>query len=115
MKSKALEYFLQPPARYNCAQAVLAAYREVTGDCRCTLESFQTLGGGRAPEGICGALHAACLLCPEATPSLQAAFQAQTGALTCHALKKPDVPCTDYVALAAELLEEASKNTARPD
>jgi hypothetical protein len=59
MKEHALKVFRQPPERLNCAQAVLHAWREVAGDTSIALADLKPFGGGRAPDGLCGALRAA--------------------------------------------------------
>jgi len=109
MKLKAAELFHRPPQNYNCAQAVIAAHQAVTGVSTLDLESCRAFGGGRAPGGECGALHAACLLRPGAADALRAAFRAQTGHCDCASLRvKGEAACRACVAIAAELLEQAS-------
>lgn len=107
MKKTALQGFHQPPERYNCAQAVIHAYRSVSGDEVHQPEAFKNFGGGRAPEGICGALYAACHIGTESAKSLAQCFQERTGARTCKELKSRSVPCKTCVETAAELLEES--------
>jgi hypothetical protein len=70
MKEHALKVFRQPPVRLNCAQAVLHAWREVSGDTSIALVDLKPFGGGRAPEGLCGALHAACMVAPSQAEAL---------------------------------------------
>lgn len=43
----------------NCAQAVLIAFSEPLGIPESIIDSFKAHGGGRAPEGMCGAVYAA--------------------------------------------------------
>ena len=62
MKEHALKVFRQPPERLNCAQSVLYAWREVSGDTSIALADLKPFGGGRAPGGLCGALHTACMV-----------------------------------------------------
>ena len=47
----ALSQFRKP---YNCAQTVYAAFKG--GDAE-GLEELSKCGGGKAPEGLCGALY----------------------------------------------------------
>jgi|GEM_PF-444991 len=105
MKARALAVFHRPPERLNCAQAVLAAHQAVTGDHSLAVASFKPWGGGRAPDGRCGALHAACLLAPASEEKLCAAFLIRIGALRCREIERPCVQC---VGTAAELLEQAA-------
>lgn len=53
----ALSKFRKP---YNCAQTVYAAFKG--GDAE-GLEELSKCGGGKAPEGLCGALYSAVKLC----------------------------------------------------
>ena len=64
VKELALKVFRQPPDRLNCAQSVLHAWREVVGDTALAVADLKPAGAGRAPEGLCGAIYAACLLAP---------------------------------------------------
>lgn len=50
-----IEYFTTPGHPYNCAQSVALG----TGHPELE-EELRSCGGGRAPEGFCGALHAHC-------------------------------------------------------
>jgi hypothetical protein len=106
MKEHALKVFRQPPDRLNCAQSVLYAWREVVGDTALAVADLKPAGAGRAPEGLCGAVYAACQLAPNRAEELKAAFAARLGSLHCkeiRAAKKHS--CADCVAEAAELLE----------
>jgi predicted Fe-Mo cluster-binding NifX family protein len=106
MKGIARATFHQPPERLNCSQAVLAAYQETTGDRSCPVVDFKPLGGGRAPDGTCGALHAACLIAPEVESTLRSQFVKRAGSTACKELKKDHkLPCEQAVEIAAELLE----------
>ncbi len=98
---RALSTFRQPPCMYNCAQTVCAAFgREGL------LPAMKDCGGGRAPEGICGALWGAMQVAPERAEELRAAFRAANGSIYCRELKGAGrVPCTTCVSTAAGLLE----------
>lgn len=102
-KEKSLAFFRTPPHNYNCAQTIAAGFGRED-----LIESFKLCGGGRAPEGLCGALHAALALAPEnRRAELLEAFRAKNGATTCRSLKQEcRVPCPQCVASAAELLEK---------
>ncbi len=103
-KEKALQLFRSPPHNYNCAQTVAAGFGNED-----FIEPFKACGGGRAPEGLCGALHAAMELAPEAKRAeILEAFRQKNGAISCRELKQTfRVPCPQCVAVAAELLEKA--------
>ena len=105
MREHALKVFRQPPERFNCAQAVLHAWREVSGDTSIALADLKPFGGGRAPDGLCGALHAACMVAPGRAEALKRNFAAQLGSRYCRELRAAKVhPCETCVAYAAELL-----------
>jgi hypothetical protein len=57
----ALNHFLGKDGteKKNCAQAVLCAFQEPLQIPDGIIESFKEHGGGRAPEGMCGAAYAA--------------------------------------------------------
>lgn len=106
MKGKALKVFRQPPERLNCAQSVLYAWREVSGDKSIVLGDLKPFGGGRAPDGLCGALHAACMIAPKRAEALKQNFAARLGSIYCKELRAAKVhPCESCVLRATELLE----------
>jgi len=105
MKEHALKVFRQPPDRLNCAQSVLHAWREVVGDTALTVADLKPAGAGRAPEGLCGAVYAACLLAPDRAEELKAAFVAGVGSLYCKEIRAAkEHSCAECVAEAAEML-----------
>ena len=98
------------PDNLNCAQAVLHAYQAKTGDRALSVPEYRAFGGGRAPEGECGALYAACQCAPESAAQLREAFRAKAGATQCRVLKQElKFPCPSCVGLGAELLEQTLK------
>jgi hypothetical protein len=120
MKNLAREHFHRPPERLNCAQAVLYAYQQITGDRILSIVDFKPFGGGRAPEGLCGALHAACAVAPSKAENLRRRFAEATGSLFCKELKGvTKVPCDTCVSTAAEILhselELTRPGTAEPN
>ncbi len=97
---KALATFRQPPHMYNCAQTICAAFGRED-----LLDEMKNCGGGRAPEGTCGALYGAMQVAPERAEGIKAAFGAALGATQCRHLKGENrVPCQLCVRTAAELL-----------
>jgi hypothetical protein len=110
MKRKASEYHQQ--RRGNCAQSVAFAWGSTFVGARGVEDVFEGCGGGRAPDGLCGALHASCELAgAEAAAAIKAQFAEQTGGdQTCKAIRAAKrVPCTTCVEIAAELLEQHSR------
>ena len=103
MKNKAVELFCAVPKMHNCAQAVADGAGRAD-----LLEDMRLCGGGRAPENICGALHAAMTIAgTEKAPQIKDAFLSELGAVACSALKNElAIPCVKCVEKAAELLEK---------
>lgn len=107
-KEKSLALFRTPPHNYNCAQTIAAGFGRED-----LIESLKPCGGGRAPEGLCGAIYAATELAPpERRAAMLEAFRAKNGAVTCRSLKQEfRVPCPQCVAVAGELLEQVRTET----
>jgi hypothetical protein len=105
MKELASKVFRQPPERLNCAQAVLHAWHEISSDTSISIASLKPFGGGHAPDGLCGALHAACLAAPERSEILKASFSDRLGSIYCKELHAGDHRCIACVVEAAELLD----------
>ena len=101
--NNALELFQRVPRTHNCAQAVAdgCGHPELVGE-------LASCGGGRAPEGRCGALHAALLITPsEHHEAIRNAFVKENGSEFCKDLKGTlHVPCTQCVETAAALAEK---------
>ena len=107
MKSHALKSFHLPPHNFNCAQSVLHGYQAVTGNHALAVADFKAFGGGRAPDGLCGALYAATRIAPQAADTLKVEFARRTGSTTCKELKgRLRQSCSACVTTATELLEE---------
>lgn len=103
--SNAVELFTASPKLHNCAQAVAAgAGRD---DLVAELANY---GGGKAPEGMCGALYAAMLLVPEACrDNVRKKFADFAGSDICVTLKMRNrTSCIRCVEKAAELVEKFS-------
>ncbi len=110
MKHHALENFRRPPQLLNCAQAVLYAYQQVVGPTPISLADMKRFGGGRAPGGLCGALHAACVLAPDKAERLKTRFAETTGSVCCKDIRTANQhACECCVAESATLLESELK------
>jgi hypothetical protein len=102
--NNAYELFTAVPKKHNCAQAVADGFgfSEMAA-------AMQTCGGGKAPLGRCGALHAALELTDKAHHArIIAEFTALAKAETCQGIKSAaePFPCKECVRLAAELVEK---------
>ncbi len=108
MEQHARHVFRQPPARLNCAQAVASAWAAKTGQNAHLVEELAGCGGGGAPGGVCGALHAVQRILTDGTARQQAetAFAAAAGgALDCRGIRNARVACAECVGFAAGWLE----------
>lgn len=111
MKKTATEYYRQ--RRGNCAQSVAFAWNALNPERKMPVELFSGCGGGRAPEGLCGALYAGCVLAgPSAAEAIRQAFAERSGGhVKCREIRQArKLVCHECVALAAELLERHSRN-----
>lgn len=104
-RQEAKGVFRALPRMLNCAQsvAVLAGREELS-------DGLSGYGGGRAPEGLCGALHAALMCVPAGKrEALLKEFEAEAGNVRCSDLKRENrFPCLDCVALSTALARKYS-------
>lgn len=101
--SKAKELFTAVPKLHNCEQAVVAAAGRED-----LVEQMRSNGGGRAPEGMCGALYAALQLIPNCDKaSAIKDFEAELEYSTCkERLANHPSKCVDCVVRAAYIVEK---------
>ncbi len=107
MKKYAYEYF--NGGKGNCAQAVAAAWQRKTSSKVSLIDQLAGCGHGKAPEGVCGALHAVnCITDKETAEKLGAQFsQAAGGHKVCKDIRSARVlKCSQCVEVAADLLEK---------
>ena len=97
--------------RFNCCQAVLKAYADnadISDDY--IHENFAKYGGGRAPEGMCGALYAAVLLLkdqPEELNKIADEFTKSASSANCRDIRKAGtLHCIQCVELVGQMLED---------
>ena len=98
--------------RLNCAQSVLRAFQEHHKISEDVIAKARHLGGGRADEGLCGALHAALQLAgdPFTKQQLRSAFVSEAGSDKCREIRRAAlIPCVECVKMAAKLLDEHNK------
>ena len=99
--SKAAEFYSRVPKTHNCVQSVAAAAgrEDLVG-------ALKSNGGGRTPEGRCGALHAALLIAPaEKHETIRKSFLERAGSEFCRELRAAgQTPCVKCVEIGGELL-----------
>ncbi len=100
-ESKALKFHGMVPKKYNCAQSIAMAF-----DNEPLAIELANAGGGKAEDGMCGALYAALQLADEAKKAtILAEFVEQAGSYKCRELKQVyKTPCSRAIELAEELL-----------
>lgn len=99
---KAVANFRVPPTMYNCAQTVASVTENED-----IISDMKSCGGGRAPDGLCGALYAAIMISPaDRRDEVRKEFRKRLGGETCTELKQDlKVPCPMCVRVAAEAAE----------
>lgn len=109
MDNKKASDFFRKEDKLNCAQAVLKYYethKSVTPD---VIADFKSYGGGRAPEGLCGALYAAKHVFGDEDKTCKAeeVFIEAAGSVNCREIRKANkLSCTACVDLAGECLKK---------
>ncbi len=107
---KARQYFLgENGPRLNCAQAVIAACRELFQLPEEAINAHTGAGGGKAPNGYCGSLYAALYILEETRKDkleeCKNFFTTHTSALTCKEIRsRRKIPCVGCVEKATEFL-----------
>ncbi|MDR0873473.1 MAG: C-GCAxxG-C-C family protein [Prevotellaceae bacterium] len=104
-------YFHTGEEKLNCAQSILRGFQKEFNVPDSRIAEFKAWGGGRAPEGVCGALYAADILLKEkGKASVKEQFKAKVGATDCLAIKQEKkITCPDCVRITDELLEKVIK------
>jgi hypothetical protein len=95
--------------RLNCAQSILKAFRERKEISSEEIKDARKLGGGKADNGVCGALHAALSLLddPDKKESLRSSFVDVAGSQQCREIRsRNQISCLQCVEVAARLLEK---------
>ena len=100
--------------RLNCAQSVLRAFQphpKITDD---DILHARHHGGGRAEEGLCGALYAALRLTDDAVACqrIRGEFVTKAGSDKCREIRRAArIPCVECVQLAASMLVATNTGT----
>ena len=95
--------------RLNCAQSVINAFKDKYIIDRDIVEQFQHYGGGKAPEGMCGAYFAARYALEksdsEKLDDFEKFFVDQAGSTKCHQIRAMKrLSCLDCVLKSSEYL-----------
>jgi hypothetical protein len=97
----AKEHYLgKTGTRLNCAQSIAAAFGEDPAP-------FAPHGGGRAPEGWCGAAHAAAVLSGN-REGIERTFLEAAGTVTCAGIRRSRaMSCLACIETSAQLVKES--------
>lgn len=103
-------YFHLPSENLNCAQAILKGFQQEFSISDQEIEEFRAWGGGRAKDGVCGALYAAeHLLSQIGKQSIVEEFRKNAGGVLCSDIKEKQFTCVEYVRMADELIVKSMK------
>ena len=97
--------------RGNCALAVAYGYARGTGktelEATDAAQTFRGFGGGKAPDGYCGALYTAKLMQPDHADAIEDFFKRGSEGFTKCSEIRPNkvIPCVRCVELAGEALD----------
>ena len=109
-RKKSIEYFHVAPENLNCAQSILKGFQKEFDISEEEIAAYKAYGGGRAEDGICGALFAAKrLIGQKEQQNIENEFQREIEFIYCKELKKNKKACAECVALADRLVEERLK------
>ncbi|MFA7230639.1 MAG: C-GCAxxG-C-C family (seleno)protein [Victivallaceae bacterium] len=95
--------------KLNCAQSILRGFQDKNQVRDEQITAARKLGGGRAEDGICGALHAALQLAEndEIRQSLHESFIVHASSSKCREIRRAGkISCAGCVELAAKTLHE---------
>jgi len=111
-KEKAKAYFLgqQGHKKLNCGQTIVHAFKDkfsLPGD---LIAQFEGYGGGKAPEGHCGAFYAAKVILenrhPEKLKDCEQTLITHSGSTKCKEIRSSrKLTCIGCVEKVAESLE----------
>ncbi len=113
LKEKAKAHFLGQGghAKMNCGQTIVHACKEKFNVPEELVAVFEGYGGGRAPEGLCGALYAAEVILKDTHPAqlkeCKDAFVRHAGSMKCKDIRASrSLTCLGCVEKVAESLEK---------
>jgi len=104
---KSEEYFHRQPDNFNCAQSILKGFQREFRISDETVEKFRAFGGGRAEDGLCGALYAANYLMEKiGKKSVNESFIRKVNHEKCKEIKAHKYcSCEECVRIADGLIE----------
>ncbi len=101
--------------RQNCAQTVLSAFKKEMNIDENLIDLAKSYGGGRAPEGVCGAYWSAKAIidkycCPEKAEEFENHFREKASSLSCKEIRaKRQLSCLGCIEESAKFIVQAKK------
>jgi len=109
-RKKSTEYFHILPENLNCAQSILKGFQNEFKISDEEIEVFRAWGGGRAKDGVCGALFAAERLLKRVNKqSIIDEFVLIVGNSSCMEIKNSNFSCLKCIELADDLIDKRLK------
>lgn len=110
MVEKAKEYF-HGKEEYNCVQAVLKTLQQEYNISEEMIGEGKAYGGGRARDGVCGALYAMEMVDKDMYNKIEKDFEKEAGSIKCLDIKDMEkLSCRSCVGYAVErVIEEKNK------
>ncbi len=98
------------PKKMNCCESIAHAFKDTIALSEEELQACSGFGGGRAPEGYCGAVYAAKRLLEKSDSQKAAefpeAFKKIAGSAKCREIKSlKKISCLECVEKAAKAVE----------
>lgn len=109
MQVEKAKNFFHGVEKYNCAQAILAAYKNEHNIGEEKIKEYAKFGGGRAEDNTCGAIYALKEIVKDEKKylDLRAKFVEVAKSYQCKQIKKlQTLSCQECVIEAAKLLIE---------
>ena len=102
----------------NCAQSVAHAWMDKNPGGGTSVEGFAGCGAGKAPGGLCGAVHASCELAgAEAAETIRREFAEKSGGqLKCREIRAANDPAFQKVVttwMSSQAYERLRKSSAQ--
>ncbi len=97
--------------KLNCSQAIIAAFGDKLSISKETMDLFASYGGGKAPDGECGAVYAAKFIIKNTGKGSEEECNniilAHAGASKCREIRQlKKLPCVGCVEKMAEYMEK---------
>ncbi len=111
-REKAKEHFLgrHGHKKLNCGQAIIYAFKDKFSLSDALISQFEGYGGGKAPEGHCGAFYAAKVILenrhPDKLKDCESSLLTHAGSTKCKDIRlSRKLTCIGCIEKVADILE----------